>query len=311
MKNIKFLVLSLVFGFGITSCDKVDDPIPSDLGTSISLDGDVEFISEPDLGLTDTTSLKNFISSNSWDTTAGADNSNTRFIVLEEFTGHKCSSCPRGTREISRLKGIFGEQLIPVGIHTGFFANPNPAGSAMYTTDFRVSGGHGTAYVNAFKVSGNPRGIVNRVGIAKAETQWEADINAVKDLAPDATLALTNYYDSTNHNVRAQVDITWNTASTKQYHVQLYVIEGKIIDWQLDGSFDDPNYEHKFVLRKVVNDTFGKELQTATVGGTEKIQYIFNLDENWKAKNVEVVAFIFNNDPNDYEVIQANSAFIQ
>ena len=307
----KINIILLLFIGLIFACDKIDDPIPADLGSSVSLDGDVEFISDPELGLNDTTSLKNFISNNVWDTTQGADNSSRRFIVLEEFTGHKCSSCPRGTREITRLKSIFGEQLIPVGIHTGFFASPNPAGSSMYTRDFRVPGGHGAAYVQAFKVSGNPRGIVNRVGIAKAETQWEADINAAKDLAPAASLSLRHYSDSINHVVRAQVEINWNTSSTNQYHLQLYVIEGKIIDWQLDGATDVQNYEHKYVLRDVVNGTFGKQLLPAVSGETEKIQYIFSLDNEWEAKNSEVVAFIFNNDANAYEVIQANSAFIK
>ena len=307
----KLSYIAILF-FGITvACDKIDDPIPADLGSSVSLDGDVQFISEPEFNLTDSNSLISFITNNVWDTTNGSDNSNRRFIVLEEFTGQKCSSCPRGTREISRLKDIFNEQLIPVGIHTGFFANPNPPTADKYTTDFRAPGGHGTAYVQAFKVSGNPRGIVNRVGIAKAETQWEADINAVKDIAQEATLSLSNYYDSINHVVRSQVEIDLNIPSSNEYHLQLYVIEGKIIDWQLDGAIDVPDYEHKFVLRKVVNSTFGKELDTAVVGGSEKFQYIFKMDNEWKAKNSEVVAFIFDNDPNAYEVIQANSAYVK
>jgi len=309
MKKISYIA---VLFFGLTlACDKIDDPIPANLGTSVSLDGDVEFISEPEFNLNDSNALKGFITNNVWDTANGADNSNRRFIVLEEFTGQKCSSCPRGAREISRLKTIFGEQLIPVGIHTGFFATPNPPGSTMYTTDFRAPGGHGAEYVRVFKVSGNPRGIVNRVGIAKAETQWEADIIAVKDDAPDAVLSLSNYYDSINHVVRSQVEIDWNTTSTSKYHLQLYVIEGKIIDWQLDGSTDVSDYEHKFVLRKVVNSTFGKELNPAMVGGSEKFQYIFQMDMDWKAKNSEVVAFIFNNDESAYDVIQANSAYVK
>ncbi len=309
MKKISYIAILF---FGLTAaCDKIDDPIPADLGTSVSLDGDVEFISEPELGLTDTTLLKDFITNNVWDTTNGSDNSNRRFMVLEEFTGQKCSSCPRGTREISRLRTIFGEQLIPVGIHTGFFATPNPPGSPMYTTDFRAPGGHGAVYAVKFGVSGNPRGIVNRIGNAKAETQWEADIIAVKDDAPDAVLSLSNYYDSINHVVRSQVEIDWKKTSSNEYHLQLYVIEGKIIDWQLDGSTDIPNYEHKFVLRKVVNSTFGKELEDAVNGESEKFQYIFKLDNEWKSKNTEIVAFIFNNDESAYEVIQANSAYVK
>ena len=32
---------------------------------------------------------------------------------------------------------------------------------------------------------------------------------------------------------------------------------------------------------------------------------------SWNKENIQVVAFIFNRDPNSYEVIQANTAFIE
>lgn len=313
----KFKILAFVVSVSFIACDKIDDPIPKDLGTSVQSGDGVEVIADPSLGLLDTASIRNFIQNNVWTNLEGADNSETKFILLEEFTGHKCTSCPNGTREISRLKkDIFGDTLIPVGIHTGSFAVPDKSGNPQYSTDFRVGGDDDVAeaYVMAFQVAGNPRGIVNRVGVAEAETQWEASIRArLAESGPAAKLALTTHYDSINNIIRAQADIEWNTSldSLDKYNLQFYVIEGKIFDWQLDNGVIKFDYEHKFVLRKIVNGTFGKELKAPISGDIEKIQYIFNADSKWKAKNVEVIAFIFKNDPNAYEVIQANSAYIK
>ena len=67
----KLSYIAILF-FGITvACDKIDDPIPADLGSSVSLDGDVQFISEPEFNLTDSNSLISFITNNVWDTTNG------------------------------------------------------------------------------------------------------------------------------------------------------------------------------------------------------------------------------------------------
>lgn len=315
MKITKTFIL--IFIFTIFGCDKIDDPIPSDLGTSIAFGEGVEFIPSPELGLTDSASIRNFIDSNVWTLVQGADNSTRRFIILEEFTGHKCTSCPKGTREILRLQDRFKEQLIPVGIHTGQFAKPNAPGSFMYTTDFRIKSSDGSnedvgkAYSDRFVVDGNPRGVVSRIGTVEPETAWESSIEAILGDQPKAKLDITNYYDSINHVVRSQIDIEWLESLSEGYNLQLYAIEGKIFDWQLDGPLDDPDYEHKFVLRKIVNGTFGKSLKPANLGDEEKIQYIFSLDNNWVGKNMEVVAFIFNNDQTVNEVIQANSAFLQ
>lgn len=312
MKKIKFLAV-LAF-FAIAACDKIDDPIPEGLGISGLFVGGVEIIPDPSFDLTDTNSIKTFIDTNVWTTINGGDNSNTKFVTLEEFTGHRCTSCPTGTREITRLKGIFNERLIPIGIHTGTFAVPDKSGSPQYSTDFRVGGDDDDAfiYVDRFGVEGNPRGIVNRIGVAGAETTWESSIRTELANLPDAKLALTTHYDSVNNVIRAQADIEWNTTpSSNNMNIQLYVIEGKIFDWQLDNGVINPNYEHKFVLRKIVNGTFGRKLRDAEIGDTEKVQYIFKADSKWKAKNVEVVAFVFNNVQGAYKVIQANSAFVK
>ena len=313
---IKKFALLFSFITFLWACDKVDDPIPSNIGETVENQG-TSYILDKSFGVGNVSQLINFLDNNNWSDTVNApDNSAQRFITLEEFTGHTCQFCPIGTRELTRLKGIYGNQLIPIGIHAGGFAVPKEG--PKYTTDFRVDGGHGEIYVQEFnQADAYPRGIVSRLGdIAKSQNEWNKDIKSIKDLAPSVILKMTNYYDPVNKIIRSNLEITWLKSLTEEYNLQVFVLEDHIIDWQLDATTnpnDIPDYDHRHVLRKVVNDTYGKTLSAAELGTTETIQYIFPFTENLvpdNDKNIEVVAFIFNSDPSSLEVIQANAAHI-
>jgi hypothetical protein len=309
MKKI-LLVIVAIAPF-LWNCDEIDNPIPEGLGQSIKGDS-VEYIVDADLSLSDSTAIANFIKNTTWVKHEAPDNSSERFIVLEEFTGHTCIFCPAGTREILRLDSIYKEQLIPVGIHAGGFAVPRSSGT-KYRTDFRVEGGHGETYLQAFN-PGNayPRGMVSRLGATSVSSnQWSQDIASIKDDAPSAKLGLTTYLGPDTNIIRANIRIEWLQTLPDNYKLQVYLVEDHITDWQKDGAQEIPDYDHRHVLRKVVNDTWGKSLQSAVSGEKELIEYIFPYKKNeWKASDMEVVVFIFNDDPNSYEVIQANASYL-
>lgn len=310
MKKIFYVILaSSIYFYG---CDQIDDPIPVDAGQTFKLDGDTEFIVDPSLNITDADALTNFIATRNWDTLTGSDNSSQRFIVLEEFTGHLCNNCPDGAREIKRLQTVYGDQLIPIGIHASDqFAKPLPSGT-QFRTDFRVEGGHSDIYLSDLNISALPQGIVSRTtSNGRQINQWETDLIAIKDDAPIASLGITNYYSPGDTIVRTEIEIEWLATSTESYNLQVHLLESKILDWQVDGSTVIEDYEHNHVLQKVVNGTYGKPLQAAVAGNKEVIQYITTFKSTSVPENMDVIAFLFNNDPSSYEIMQGNSAHIK
>jgi hypothetical protein len=313
MEKRKYLI-SLIVAFVLISCDKIDDPIPKDSGTAVDF-GDTEFIIDQSLNIADTSELRALIESNTWVEKVSPVN-DKRFIVLEEFTGMKCIFCPEGTKEIVRLDSIYQEQLIPVGIHAGTFALPNVAGD-KYRSDYRVLP-HANDYLNTFhKGSGYPSGIVSRIGgIVEGKDNWENSIKAIENDVPVARIDITNFYSEAAGILRVNIELEWLQTLAGSFNLQTYVVEDNIIDWQKFPSSVVPNeipdYNHRHVLRKVVNDdTFGKNLNPAENGETQTIQFIFPIPSEWNADNVETVSFIFNNDVSSYEVIQANAAKIK
>ena len=305
----KYIFYSFLF-LSIVACDKVDDPFEGTSGPSFNIGG-VEFISDPSLNLTDSADYADFILGHTWDSDVSPSNENQRFIVLEEFTGHTCTFCPNGTREIVRLDDKYGDQLIPLGIHTGSFATPATNGD-KFTTDFRTEP-HGGTYATTFGSTSFPSGIVSRTSASTTGlNDWEQAIISIKDDAPLASLELTSYSSTETNTLRANIKFTWKQTLPEDYNLQVFLVEDNIVDWQLDNGVQNETYNHRHVLRMVVNDTFGKALDAAEDGEGQEIQYIFPIDANWKVDDLEVIAYIFKDGTNgDYEIIQANASHVK
>lgn len=283
-----FLFLFIPFFF--SSCDKVDYPFEQ-------------------LPVYDICGKNVVYTVNSSDT-----NSTKRVVLIEEFTGHTCSNCPDGAREVQRIDSLYDSQVIPVSIHAGYFAKPHNPPDTAYLTDFRTTEGEVYNGSAGFNVWGNPSAMISRKddgsgNLVLPKGYWE---NAVKKLLPDvpaASINITNFYNDSLRCLKTKVNIKWLSSASGNYKLQLYIIEDHIKDWQLDGSFNNPNYDHRHVLRKSMNGTWGSEIAASNANDTLSFDFYLDLSTKWNSANCEVVAFIYNYP--SYEVIQASEAKVK
>lgn len=71
----------------------------------------------------------------------------------------------------------------------------------------------------------------------------------------------------------------------------VYLTEDKVIGKQnTGGSIAKPRFTHNYVLRKIVTGTLGDALQTN--GNSYENDYEIELDDAWKSKNMNIIAFI-------------------
>ena len=111
-----------------------------------------------------------------------------RCVLLEDFTGQKCVNCPRGTEVIEQLQGVYGENLIAVGIHSGPLGFKGTASILGLATDL------GDEYYNHWSLEYQPVGLVNRHGPVNY-TDWTTQVreemkkNATINMSLAATLA--------------------------------------------------------------------------------------------------------------------------
>lgn len=290
MKKLFIPIVTIIIV--LSSCDKIDNPIPDDLiGTDgITWDDSLYVVSNPTM----------------------------RKILIEEFTGHLCTFCPDGAREIERLDSIYGDQLIPMSIHAGSFADvpangagfdANSDGIMDFTTDFTIPDGE--TYYSTFGVASNPAATVSRLNNANITglSQWSIDMNTIKNDVPKVSIGLSTLYDDSTRTVKAVVNTEWLSTVTGSYNLQIYLVEDSIVDWQLDNGVYVQYYMHRHVFRKTFNGTWGSQIPSSNLGDINTQEYAVVLPPNWNKNNCIVVAHIYTAGPN-YEVLQAEELHI-
>lgn len=238
-----------------------------------------------------------------------------RRALLEEFTGHRCNTCPAAHAVAASLASAYGDKLIIVGVHaTDFFAAPldPPAANGSYSTDFRTPAGD--VYATTFNVSFLPTGLVSRQAFNSSTTissgNWSSAIADIidDDAALDVWVSQLDH-DASANTVSAEVKVAVLQAVTGDHNLTVYLTEDHVIDWQLNSLVSPPdveNYDHRHVLRANLNGTWGDPVQvgSAVVGDTLTMTFVdIAMDPAWNADNCALVAYVYNTA--SYQVLQA------
>lgn len=204
-------------------------------------------------------------------------------VLLEDFTGQRCSNCPTGTEVIEQLQEIYGERLIAVGIHGG------PLGFKGTATVLGLATDVGDEYYSHWQLEYQPVGLVDRHG-AVNYTEWAKAVRDEMALTSDVKMEVQAIFDG------SKIDITVMEEAYNDYTgmLQVWLLEDGItaIQTMPDGT-NNRNYVHNHVLRTPVNGDWGKAI---TIGkGEQDLQnYQQAVDEAWNAANLSVVAFVYN-----------------
>lgn len=236
-----------------------------------------------------------------------------RKVLIEDYTGHTCGNCPEAAAAIQQVKGVYGEQVVSVAVHAGFFASPQ---TAPYTADFRTA--TGTAYDNFFGISavGNPNGMVNRMDYStsshvKAYTSWGTLAGNILALPPDVHIKITNTFDNNTMQLSSGIETKFLNTMSGTYKLVVLLTEDSIVAPQKDYSqtpSDILTYVHRHMLRDAVNSTWGDTVATGSInaGTLDTKNFVYNgiaSNSSWNADHCYVVAFVY--DAATYEVIQA------
>ena len=277
--NIKILLAStllLTFAF-FASCDKIDEPFVKQTG---SVD----------------TSQGNFV----------------KRVLLEDYTGHGCVNCPTAAIIAHDLKQEYGEKLVLLTIHAGWFAKPIPP-SMPY--DFQTEAG--TAWDLKFGIgnAGNPNGMVNRIGLPSnhivSPSGWRSAISKALATDPLVDLQIVNKYDTSQRKLDIQIETLFITNVKKNLKLVVVLTESGIIQPQKNNNPEVGNtpliekYEHNHVLRSAISSTWGSSIAEIGTANPESVvkSFKYTLKDEFVPENCTVVAFIYDEDTN--EVLQA------
>ncbi len=279
MKKINLIVTLSILLCAFVSCDKIKGPY---ITPDESVETDVEF--------------------------PAIDPATVfRKVLIEEYTGHRCTNCPDGHRELASLHERYGDSLVAIGIHAGTFALP----MGDFTTDFRTEEGNTLYQDYTINQIGTPAAVVNRTQHGNAYPlsipAWQPAIE--EELTHDcvAAVQIINIFDAATQKLTAHTKTTLLNGYSGEVQLALYVIENGIVAPQKDGEEVISDYVHNHVLRGSLNGVYGTQLTTPEEDGTYLKSYELDCSTNsWNISNCSVVAILM--DAETREVLQVEQA---
>ena len=265
-----------------------------------------------------------FIESIPIDTTDTNSNIVKRKTLILDFTGHRCIGCPRSHRAIDQIVTSYGNKIIPIAIHTGFFA----ATTSSFPYDFRTNvglffGGDGATTSGYFEILETPAGTVNSLKKEDCTTNyssWSSLASQYVNTNALLKIEITKTLSNSNQDVDVAVKTTAIESLSKNLRLVVFAIEDSIISKQVDADAkpqEIEHYVHKHVLRKALNGTWttgsqiGDVLRSGTFNKDEIINRNFNFTlagTDWNHNHLHVVAFVFDNDTK--EVLQVEETAV-
>lgn len=181
-------------------------------------------------------------------------------ILLEDYTGHTCGNCPIAHAEAKRLAEKYGDRLIIMSLHIGFYAKPKtstPDGS--YREDFRTAAGNALEAQFNVEPAGLPKGLINRSRFGGSNiailnsTDWEGKIQQIlNEPSKGIKIEMTPTINAGNGNLTVQSKVTFQKGYDGQLKAAMYLTEDSIVSWQKiygNNPEDVQNYLHRHVLR--------------------------------------------------------------
>lgn len=236
-------------------------------------------------------------------------------VLLEDYTGHTCVNCPDAAIIASDLKELYGDKLIVMAVHAGWFSNPTPTGD--FADDFRTP--EGTEWDTYFGISavGNPNGMVNRKGFGSSEhilspSAWAGAISAAVNEPLTVDLKIENVYTSSTRSLNTEVTVNFIEEVDKNLKLIVCITEDGIVAPQKNNNAETGpvpiiyDYVHNHMLRAVINGASGTEVATLGTPNSESVKKSFTntLNSKLTPENCSVVAFVYDNDTK--EVLQVS-----
>ena len=239
-------------------------------------------------------------------------------VLVEEFTGHRCVNCPSAHDLLGNLKDDYGDSLIIVSIHAGFFATPDNSGA--YTTDLRTTAGE--ELHDAYGVSSYPSGMINR-GKDQEETVlrkdvWNGRIRQQMEASAKASLSIDYEFNPQNRNLSADVDIEFLEEIPGVYMLSVHITEDGIMAPQKNDNEnvgpvpDIMDYEHNHVLRGTMNGTWGESVtdEAVTTDTVYTLSYDnYTIPQEWNEADLSLIVFVYSQE--DQSVLQAEKVHIE
>ena len=233
----------------------------------------------------------------------GGDTTNpalVKNVLLEDYTGHTCVNCPTAAVIAHQLKELYGDRLVVMAVHAGYFADPHPG---LFENDYRTEAGN--EWNTFFGMQNYPSGLINRVPNSPGDyivpkDKWGTKIADEMQKSPEASI---NLETSLSGNM-VTIDITTKFLTTFDSKCSLFVgiTEDSIISPQKNENsnvgetpiINDYVFMHMF--RGAVNGSWGENIFGDVIEPNKDYSKSYQYTIAGNPDNSHVVAFVYEND---------------
>lgn len=258
-------------------------------------------------------------------TTPGDTNSTTilRKVLIEDYTGQACGNCPVAAIKLDDIHALYGDKVIGMAVHAGFFADTMFFGHPTYGVILENE--HSTAFDDFFEVSlfGNPNGMVNRQyneansnNIYNHE-KWAEEATEIIQEEAAVSVEISTTYNSSSRALEVTVSGESLNDLIGNYMLAVALTENNVeapqkyyagvLGYEKETWVDD--YNHKHVLRDMIGGTWGSSvLSDVEPGATYSKTFNYTIPNNFNADNCSIVAYVYNE--SSKEILQVEEEHI-
>ena len=217
----------------------------------------------------------------------------TQRAIVEKYTGVRCTNCPDADVVINTALGKYGETLLAIGVHSGRFGEPLNGEQDLRTEE-------GTAWFEFFGITAQPSAIVNRTHSGSSwdlftpTAGFDDRIDAIVNRSAQVAVQVLSRHNASN-NYTADIYLDYKDDLTVPQTLTLLVIEDSIFTTQRGQGEEFDNYAQNHVLRQVVTNEWGMDIDASGTKGTRRfVSLSFDLREDCLPEHCHLVAFVSN-----------------
>ncbi len=239
-------------------------------------------------------------------------------VLLEDYTGHKCQNCPSAAASAANIKEQYGDKVIILSVHAGYYALPSPPN---FPEDFTTSEGNAWDVYFGISPNGLPKGMVNRKGYPITRHldhgEWASKIGIALAEIPEVEISVKNTYNPADSSINGKINFKFLKTIKKKLKYQILISEDSILAPQLNSTTIIPNYIHRHMLRASVNGPWGNDLTDGSIFNLIDSEisksYLYSLKAKelvkYKTKDCSIIVFVY--DDNTKEILQSEEIHIE
>ncbi len=225
----------------------------------------------------------------------------SKTVLIQEFTGQRCSNCPDGAQVIHGLQETYPDNIIAVCLHPDGPEYTRPLGPNLGLISETA-----TEYYQYFRPTAFPFALFDGEPTPESNNYqaWSTNAIALLSEAAPANIEVEATYDADRKvEVIANVDFVGDYAGP--LNISFWMMENGIVGMQTTSTGREPQYVHNHVLRTSLNGTWGSSLGSGftLMQQIESGAKLDNPDAGWKLENCQMVVFL--SDPSSHKVLQA------